>query len=309
MKLKILLSIGVIFVRVCVLNGQNISDQVLEAYFSLLVQQHQLNKEIAANLERISPEMDREYQRILTLTEEEAILPWTYFLKKTERSEQGKPLADLCIQGRKVNTLIRKFHTHRLVDPLSQQTIDTSQASRRLAFFGIQEGEKVAEIGFGYGYNLHLLALAYERIEVYANELDTYKLHLQLKQLTEDFPEDRSDNFYFIAGLERSTNLEGMNLDLIIMENVFHHVEDKITFLESLRISLAPKGEVVIIEDFLDSGREGKVCPDRIGKAEMEQLFSHLGFYTTQRQELAGTFKTMIRLGKRQTLDHIADPD
>ncbi|MCB0628258.1 MAG: class I SAM-dependent methyltransferase [Saprospiraceae bacterium] len=300
MNLKVRCLFGILLLSSPIVGAQTIDQQVQRAYFDLLTRQWQSEQEVKDRLQQLSPDLFPEYQQIIELPTDEALLPWTYFLAGIERSEGGKELAVLCKEARKATLMLRRFHHVRLADPFSQAVVDTSQAVRRLQFFAIQEGDKVAEIGFGYGYILGLLALVYQDVEVYANELDQYRLRAMQKVMAEEFTRDRSANFHFLAGHPRSTNLEGRELDLIIMENVFHHIGEQAVFLQSMLKSLHEEGTVIVIEEFLGSGRDEGNCPDRMDRAVLENLFSEAGFTLLKAQELDGQYRTMLRFARKE---------
>lgn len=277
--------------------------QIEQAYFDLLTRQWQAEQDVKKRLEQLSPELYPEYQQIVELSGNEAILPWTYFLERVSRTEKGDDLAELCTETRKAGLMLKRFHDFQLMDPYTQTLIDTAQAVRRLRFFGIEEGDQVAEIGFGHGYILNLLALVYQEVEVYASELDHYRLKETQKDLAEAFTKDHRENFYFLAGHPRSTNLEAQDLDLIIMENVFHHIEERTLFLQSMLKSLHEHGEVAIIEEFLHSGRDEGNCPERMERKALETLFSDAGFELLKVQELPAQYRTMLRFGRKNESD------
>ncbi|WP_170110509.1 class I SAM-dependent methyltransferase [Flavilitoribacter nigricans] len=298
MKIKILLWFGLLFSGVGDLAGQSVSGQILDAYFTALTRQHQANAEISQALRHLSPDLEEDYRQLLQLTEQDATLPWAYFRRNLERVGAGAPLLTLCEEGRQLDLMLRRYHNLRLVDPYSQLTVDTSQSMQRLCFFALTEGEKVAEIGFGYGYNLHLLALGYRNLSIYANELDAHRLQRMEETITEEYPASRHQQFHFINGAIASTNLENLDLDLIIMENVFHHLSDQTAFLRSMLKSLGENGEIVIIEEFREADRQGGSCPDLITRKQLLDLLIDSGLELQSEQKLLSQYKTMLRFGK-----------
>lgn len=301
MKIRILIWVGLIMSNVWGLAGQSVSTQVLDAYFTVLTRQHQVNAAISSALQQISPNLHQDYQQLLLLKDEDGTLPWAYFRKKLERAGAGDQLMTLCREGRQLHLMLRRYYNLRLVDAYSQMTVDTSQSIRRLLFFDLREGEKVAEIGFGYGYNLHLLALAYQHTNIYANELDAYRLERMQQTIEEEYPSARNQQFHFINGIPSSTNLENQELDLIIMENVFHHLLDQPAFLQSMVNSLGDGGEIVIIEEFLDSGREGSSCTELMAREQLIILFEKMGLKVLREAPLERQYKTMLRFGRDRT--------
>ena len=274
----------------------SIQDRILNAYFGALVLQHEIDAKVKTQLENLSPVLAKQYEDLIQLgSQEDALLQWTYFYEKLERLAGGPAAAELCREGQRADWLVRRFKVFRLVDTASQSVIDTAQSLHRLSFFNVENGDRVAEVGFGYGFNLNLLSTVYEDIEIYANELNIHYLTKMEKQVQEHMPANRRDNFRYITGAPQSTNLEGYDLDLIIMENVLHHVEDKTTFLNSLAKSIHKKGEIVIIEEFKSSRPGYHKCPDLMWRPEMDQLFKTAGFRLAGYSEIGAQFKTMLR--------------
>lgn len=303
MKIRMLLVIGLAMFNLKGLVGQTVSAQILDAYFTTLTRHHQLNREISEALQRISPDLQQTYLHLLNLEDKDGTLPWAYFQNKLERTGATDFLLSRCEEMRKLDALLRKYHDYRMVDPFSQTTVDTSQAMQRLLFFDLKKGEKVAEIGFGYGFNLHLLAMAYEELEIFANELSLSHLKRMERTIVQEYPSDRQDNFHFVAGAPSSTKLEGMELDLIIMENVLHHIEAQGDFVQSMLESLAPDGEIVIIEEFLgvNTGERGH-CPDLMERDQLEKVFSAAGLRLQGEQQNLDQFKTMLRWRRNEAV-------
>lgn len=301
MKIRILFIIGLVVFNSEELMGQSVASQVLDAYFTTLTRHHQVNKEVSAALEGISPGLQRDYQQVLEASGQDAVLPWAYFKRNLERAGASEKLRALCREGRQLNILLQRYHNYQLVDAFSQSVIDTSRGMRRLQFFGVREGDQVAEIGFGYGYNLHLLAVAFEELEIFANELGLHHIKRMEEVVREEYPSGRRDNFHFVAGAPGSTKLEGNGLDLIIMENVLHHIEEQADFIQSMEESLGPEGEIVIIEEFLGSTVPGRGhCPDLMTREKLERLFVEQGFFVSKVLALEDQFKTMLRLSRKQ---------
>lgn len=299
MNLKVQCLFGLLLFSFYQSGAQSVEQQIEEAYFNLITRQWQLERKLQ---QQLPPALYSDYQKIVEMPKQDALLPWTYFLEKMRRVENGDQLTEIGTSARQATIMLQKFHVQQLMDANTQSLIDTSQAVRRLQFMAIEEGDKIAEIGFGHGYLLTLLALVYEEVEVYATELDLFRLKGGEALLREDFISERSSNFRFITGHPKSTNLEGQQLDLIIMENVFHHITYQRDFLQSILKSLGPEGEVVIMEEFLESGRDEGNCPERMEKAALERLFSKAGFELLQQTELGGHFRSMLRFGRKTDL-------
>lgn len=290
--------LGLLFAGLNTANGQAVQDQIIDAYFTTLTRQHQINEEISAALQQIAPSLQQEYQHLLDLTDTDGLVPWAQFRRKLERADASEYLVTLTQEGKQLHKLVQRYHDLRLVDPFSQSIIDTAQAIQRLLFFDLPPKAKIAEIGFGYGYNLHLLTLAHEDATIFANELNIAQLRLMEQKIKADYPKDRREQFRFVAGAPHATNLEGMELDLIILENVFHHLTDPTTFLRSMLRSIGDDGRIVIIEEFQDSGRVAPSCPDLMLQTELVQFFRKTGLELLREGSLENQYKTMLYFGR-----------
>lgn len=281
--------------------GQTISERILDAYFDALIQQQELERKIAPQLQAIAPALFQEYEDLLANgSGKDQLLKWTYFYEKLERRAGNSALSELCREGQRADWLVRKFNTAGMIDPLAQAVIDTAQSFRRLAFFDVKNGDRVAEIGIGNGANVRLLGLVYDGVEIYANELNNYYLKKLETDLVLNLPAGRQANFHYTLGTENSTQLEGTQLDLIIMENVFHHIQDKAAFVESMAKSLGNGGEIVIMEEFRGARPDDHHCPDLMWRPEVDQLFKVAGFKLVDYGELQRQYKTLLRFAKKE---------
>jgi len=107
----------------------------------------------------------------------------------------------------------------------------------------ISSGDHVADVGAGEGYFVPYLRKAVgEDGRVYAVDVDA--------EITRGL-EDR-----FIADTEVEVVLGGFDdpglpdgsIDLVLMVNTYHHIEDRPDYFRRLRVDLAPGGRVAILE-------------------------------------------------------------
>jgi predicted methyltransferase len=114
-----------------------------------------------------------------------------------------------------------------------------------LAALGLRQGMAVADVGAGTG--LFTLALA-ERVgpkgTVYAVDVQAYFLdHIGQKA-----KKAKLHNVELVRATQASAELAAGTVDLVIMCDSYHHVEQPAAYLASLRSALRPGGRLVIVD-------------------------------------------------------------
>jgi ubiquinone/menaquinone biosynthesis C-methylase UbiE len=110
---------------------------------------------------------------------------------------------------------------------------------------GVEKGTAVADVGAGDGYFTFRLA---HRVgpegKVYANEIDerfTRGLEARCK-------EEGIANVSVILGTQNDPKIPAKTVDLVLMVNVVHLVDDAVDFLRRIQPSLKPDGKLVIVQ-------------------------------------------------------------
>jgi SAM-dependent methyltransferase len=110
---------------------------------------------------------------------------------------------------------------------------------------GVRPGMVVADVGAGEGYFSLLMA---ERVgdggRVYANDINERALGV----LRERCREDKIENIKIIKGKPDDPLLPEAAVDLALLVNVIHLVENRAAFLENLKRSLKPEGTIVFVQ-------------------------------------------------------------
>jgi len=121
----------------------------------------------------------------------------------------------------------------------------------------------VADIGSGTGYFAVRFANMVPRGRVYGVDIEPD----MVKYLGERARRDKLDNVVAIAGAPDDPRLPE-KADLILMVDVFHHIDDRERYFRKLRASLKPGGRIAIIDFRLDSPdgppRAARISPDRV---------------------------------------------
>lgn len=153
----------------------------------------------------------------------------------------------------------------------------------------IRPGDRVADLGAGTGYFVpHLLEAVGSSGRVYAVDVDP--------GITEELSAryaGSSENVAVVLGRYDDPELPDGSIDLVLIVNTYHHIEDRPSYFERLRADLSPRGRIAVIEPneeltgiltlFLDAGHTSRA--DEVG-AEMRSAgyrrASSLDFLATQ---------------------------
>ncbi len=128
----------------------------------------------------------------------------------------------------------------------------------------IRPGDRVADLGAGEGYFVpHLLEAVGPSGRVYAVEVE--------EELTEKLSARFAagpENVEIVLGRYDDPELPDAALDLVLIVNTYHHIEDRPAYFGRLRADLAPAGRIAILEPnaeltgflalFLDDGHSSR---------------------------------------------------
>ncbi|MGH7342297.1 MAG: class I SAM-dependent methyltransferase, partial [Candidatus Rokuibacteriota bacterium] len=125
------------------------------------------------------------------------------------------------------------------------------QPDRVVAALGIANGDRVADLGSGSGYFTVRLARAVgSGGKVYAVDVDE-EMNEYLRQR---LARESIANVEVVLGRFEDPLLPDGGIDLVVIIDTYHHIEDRPTYFRNLRRDLAPGGRVAVI-DF--DGRKG----------------------------------------------------
>ena len=121
----------------------------------------------------------------------------------------------------------------------------------------------VADIGSGTGYFALRFANMVPKGRVYGVDIEPD----MVKYLGERARREKRDNIVAIAGAPEDPRLPE-KADLILMVDVFHHIDARDRYFRKLRASLKPGGRIAIIDFRLDSPegppQGARIAPDRV---------------------------------------------
>jgi SAM-dependent methyltransferase len=127
---------------------------------------------------------------------------------------------------------------------------------------------RVADLGAGTGYFSARLANMLPKGRVYAVDIEPD----MVRYLSDRAKRENLRNLTAIAGAPDDPRLPE-KVDLILLVDVYHHIEDRERYFRRLAASLRPGGRIAIIDFQLDSPagppRAARVAPEAV-KAEMK---------------------------------------
>ena len=106
----------------------------------------------------------------------------------------------------------------------------------------------IADIGSGTGYFAVRLANMVPKGRVYGVDIEPD----MVKYLSDRAKREKRDNIVAMRGSPNDPRLPE-KVDLILMVDVFHHIEDRSSYFRKLQTSLKPGGRIAIIDFRMDS--------------------------------------------------------
>lgn len=162
---------------------------------------------------------------------------------------------------------------------------DDSGFVLELLQYNIGAGERIGEIGAGRGSFSLILYKLQPSIELFVNELDENNL-LILQDRIDNEQELRIEEIDLILGDVESTNMEGYELDKVIVRNAFHHFTEKEEMLASIKRSLRPGGHLYILEGTKELANRNERCIDAMREKRILQIIEACGYELLEKEEI-----------------------
>lgn len=144
--------------------------------------------------------------------------------------------------------------------------------------YQVRPGEKIAEIGAGDAAFAHRLLRQEPRIQLWLNDISRSALHKLQWSLRHD-PVLRKAQavLHVVAGNSRSTRLEGLALDKVIIRDAFHHFEHPAAMISSIQRSLQLQGRVFLFERYREECQVN-CCPQLLTRTQLLRPWQQQGF-------------------------------
>jgi hypothetical protein len=133
-----------------------------------------------------------------------------------------------------------------------------------LEFYNIKSGQKIGDFGARMGYFWPLCNLFYDSLTVYTDtKFMTFSQILRGNSFLDRIVRP-SNTLKILANLNRSTKMEGLNLDMVIFHNVFHHIDNYTSKLRSVKACIKPSGSVFVMEATKELNKEMTYVKDEV---------------------------------------------
>jgi ubiquinone/menaquinone biosynthesis C-methylase UbiE len=165
---------------------------------------------------------------------------------------------------------------HVLDDPQRDEWQRPHQVIEALA---LSPDAQIADIGAGTGYFAVRLANMLPRSTVYAVDIEPE----MVKHLRERAKRERLANLRPVLAKAGDARLPA-KVDLALFVNVYHHLEDRKTYLRELAGSLRPAARVAVI-DFQPDSPEGPPRAARVPPEQVKAEFAAAGYAITQQHD------------------------
>jgi SAM-dependent methyltransferase len=137
----------------------------------------------------------------------------------------------------------------------------------------------IADVGSGTGYFAVRLANMVPKGRVYGVDLEPD----MVKYLAERAKREKRDNVVAIAGAPDDPRLPE-KADLVLLVDVYHHIDDRERYFRNLRASLKPGGRIVVI-DFRMESPDGPPRAARIAPQRVIDELDRAGYQVAKRHE------------------------
>lgn len=146
-----------------------------------------------------------------------------------------------------------------------------------MEFLDIEEGYVVADIGTGAGYfAFYLSSRVGESGLVYAEDIQPEMVDYTAARVEYEGVK----NIKVVLGKPDDPGLPDNSLDLALLANVYHQIENPVTLLKSIARDLKEDGRLVIIDWRADRESEyGPPMLDRVPRDMVEMDAKEAGFY------------------------------
>ncbi len=168
------------------------------------------------------------------------------------------------------------------VAELQIQLPDNLNDTRELRKYKLPDNAKILEIGAGSSAFSRLMGNKVKDCQFYLNELDTLALKQMFYELNyhpeiQNLKEKRDHQFFVIRGGEKTTGIENIKMDRIVIRKTIHHFSEPEAMFTSIKKSMSEATELIIKERFPeDCG--ARCCDNLWSRDKFEAVMAQNGF-------------------------------
>ena len=135
-----------------------------------------------------------------------------------------------------------------------------------LEFYNIKSGQKIGDFGARMGYFWPLCNLFYDSLTFYTDVGNRTINERMLRNSFLDRIVKPTNTLRLVDYSNCSTNMEGLDLDMIIFHNFYHRVDYCTTMLRSVKASLKPTGKVFVMKSTKELNNDMEFLTNELGK-------------------------------------------
>lgn len=158
----------------------------------------------------------------------------------------------------------------------SKERDDYQQPDSVLVFLGDLTGKKVMDIGAGTGYFSFKLAEAGASV-IAADVNDRFQEFIQERKKKLGISDDKVSVRKLLYD---SPSLERAEVDMVIIVNTYHHIEDRVAYFAKVKNGLKPEGKLVVIDFFKKDLPVGPPTKMKIANSQVADELKQAGFET-----------------------------
>jgi ubiquinone/menaquinone biosynthesis C-methylase UbiE len=193
-------------------------------------------------------------------------------------------------------------HSHKLFDPASAHKLEDPErltfmpADEVVEHLNVKHGTDVADIGAGTGYFALPLAKAIAPGKVYAVDVQPEMLKLLDQKLGAP---GAPDNIHLVEGDAAATTLPDKSVDLALLANMWHEIDDHGPVLLEMSRILRSGGTLAVLDWRPDVDRPpGPPLEYRISPANVARTLEQDGWRVVKNQAV-GTYSYLV-IGVRE---------
>lgn len=160
---------------------------------------------------------------------------------------------------------------------------------------GIAEGATVADVGAGSGwFTIQLARRIGPNGLVYAQDVQ----QLMLAALSRRVQKEGLRNVRPILGFESDPRLPKGSCDAVLVVDVYHEIEDRVTFLANAAKALKPLGRIGVVDFRLDGAGPGPTPEERVSPDVVKRDAAAAGLFLL-REEPFLPYQYFLIFGRR----------
>lgn len=190
-----------------------------------------------------------------------------------QKDEQPKHHHHTDTESNKAN---QEMHQHEVAELIkrfeSKERDEYQQPAKVLDYLGALDGKKVMDIGAGSGY--FSVKLAARGAQVIAADVNQEFLdHIEKRIEEENLQQIECRKIPY-----DSPALEANEVDLVLIVNTYHHLEDRIAYFKKVKTGLKENGQLLVIDFFKKELPMGPSVDHKISREIVLEELQAAGF-------------------------------